>query len=93
MQILHRPGKIHINADRLSRIPDTREECNCYYAGARPEDLPCGGCRYCVRAHHPWACFEEDVDDVVPLAIHAIVSHNDHVYLPQLAGAIQLMVN
>lgn len=32
-----------------------------------PTQLPCGGCRYCTRAHTNWSKFTEDVDDVVPL--------------------------
>jgi len=43
--------------------------CNCYKAGADPTDLPCGGCKFCVRAHNQWGRFELDVDDVVPLAV------------------------
>ena len=30
--------------------------------------LPCGGCPYCTRAHLNWSSFDQDVDDVVPLA-------------------------
>ena len=53
MQILHHPGRLHINADCLSRILDTLDECNCYNAGADLENLPCvcgRGCHYCTRA-------------------------------------------
>ena len=31
-------------------------------------DLPCGGCKYCTRAHGKWQDFAEEVDDVIPLA-------------------------
>ena len=77
LQILHRSGNKHSNADGLSRIPDTLQPCDCYNAGIKVEELPCGGCRYCQRAHQQWARFEEDVDDVVPLAIKgsALVSN------------------
>ena len=68
MEIVHRPGKKHANADGLSRMPDSLPECDCYQAGAAPESLPCGGCRYCVRAHQQWDRFDSDVDDVIPLA-------------------------
>lgn len=68
MEILHRPGKKHTNADALSRIPDDGPICDCYAAGASPESLPCGGCGYCVRAHNQWSRFSTDVDDVVPLS-------------------------
>ena len=67
--VLHRPGKKHQNADSLSRIPDDLETCNCYEAGKDLDSLPCGGCPYCRRAHRQWKRFEEDVDDVVPLAV------------------------
>jgi hypothetical protein len=32
------------------------------------QDLPSGGCPYCTRAHSNWSGFDQDVDDVVPLA-------------------------
>ena len=68
MEILHRPGNKHINADAMSRLPANGPDCDCYVAGATPGSLPCGGCSYCVRAHNQWSRFAEDVDDVVPLA-------------------------
>ena len=37
-------------------------------SGVRPEDLPCGGCEYCVRAHQNWRSFIDEVDEAVPLA-------------------------
>ena len=69
MEIVHRPGKRHANADGMSRIPDTVAECDCYLAGKDPSTLPGGGCHYCSRAHQQWSRFEYDVDDVVPSAI------------------------
>ena len=68
IQIKHRAGKDHVNADGLSRIPDAVDLCNCYLIGSRVEYLPCGGCKFCVRAHGQWDRFRNDVDDVVPLA-------------------------
>jgi len=68
IEIIHRPGKLHGNSDGMSRIPDTLIECDCYSAGAELEKLPCGGCRYCTRAHNQWAIFDTDVDDVIPLS-------------------------
>lgn len=74
MEIVHRPGKKHTNADDMSRLRDVIPECDCYNAGARVEDLPCEGCRYCQRAHVQWGRFSEDVDDVVPLANRSSLS-------------------
>ncbi|CAG2220004.1 unnamed protein product [Mytilus edulis] len=68
MEIVHRPGKKHLNADGLSRIPECLEDCDCYNAGADVENLPCKGCQYCQRAHTQWSRFLNDVDDVIPLA-------------------------
>lgn len=72
MQIVHRPGRKHSNADGVSRIPDHVKECDCYQAGAAVEDLPCNGCNYCQRAHKQWTRFQQDVDDVVPLSSKVI---------------------
>ncbi|MEW8187006.1 MAG: reverse transcriptase domain-containing protein, partial [Candidatus Thiodiazotropha endolucinida] len=72
-KILHRKGTEHINADALSRIEDTLKECDCYKAGMSVENLPCGGCPYCRRAHRQWARFNDDVDDVVPLGVRSVV--------------------
>ena len=71
-KILHRKGVEHENADALSRIKDPLKECDCYRAGSKVEDLPCGGCSYCRRAHRQWARFNEDVDDVVPLSVRSV---------------------
>ncbi len=72
MEVIHRPGKNHTNADGLSRIPDTLHNCDCYRAGSDPTLLPCGGCKYCRRAHSQWTRFDDDVDDVVPLAVRSV---------------------
>ena len=69
IQILHRKGSQHTNADALSRVPDNLTHCDCYRAGQDLKCLPCGGCPYCTRATEQWKQFEEDVDDVVPLAV------------------------
>ena len=42
--------------------------CEAFVSGVRPEDLPCGGCEYCVRAHKNWGSFIDEVDEAVPLA-------------------------
>ena len=48
MEIVHRPGKNHVNADGLSRIPDPLVQWNYYSYGCDVQDLACGGCKYCV---------------------------------------------
>jgi transposase InsO family protein/predicted aspartyl protease len=72
MKIIHRPGNKHVNADSLSRIPSNIDPCSCYHAGSNLSDLPCGGCPYCTRCHQQWRKFEDDIDDVVPLAVRVI---------------------
>ena len=72
MTVFHRPGVKHGNADAMSRISDDMSFCDCYRAGSDPESFPCGGCRYCTRAHNQWSRFSEDVDDVVPLAVKTV---------------------
>ena len=73
MTILHHAGSKHCNADPLSRVPDDTNYCNCYQAGVNPGDLPCQGCKYCTRAQRQWSRFEEEVDDVIPLAVCQVV--------------------
>ena len=68
MVLPHRAGRRHGNADALSRRPGMDGQCEAFMSGVRPEDLPCGGCKYCVRAHETWAAFTEEVDEAVPLA-------------------------
>ncbi|XP_060063940.1 uncharacterized protein LOC132544373 [Ylistrum balloti] len=68
--IEHRAGKMHVNADALSRIPDD-VSCPCYFAGATIGTLPCGGCMFCANLQTAWERFEEDVDDVVPIAVRS----------------------
>ena len=68
MEILHRKGQKHIDADSLSRIPDNLDPCDCYSAGEKLQDLPCKGCKFCERAHKQWFRFLTDVDDIVPLS-------------------------
>ena len=69
MEIIHRPGKKHTNADGMSHLRDEILECDCYHAGSDPSSLPCWGCHYCRRVHAQWGRFAEDVDDVVPLSM------------------------
>jgi len=79
LQILHRPGKRHTNADGLSRVPTSEPFCDCYNAGTVLENLPCGGCKFCRRAHSQWERFHMDVDDVIPLAYRGSVIPNKGV--------------
>ncbi|KAI7809323.1 hypothetical protein IRJ41_005269 [Triplophysa rosa] len=78
--IEHRPGSHHGNADALSRKTLDEESCDCYQAGKELDSLPCKGCRFCQKLHHQWARFEEDVDNVIPLAVrctHSLNCEND----------------
>ena len=79
-KILHRKGVEHQNADSLSRLRDSFKECGCYRAGSKVEDLLCGGCPFCRRAHRQWARFNEDVDDVIPLSVRSVdLSESDQL--------------
>lgn len=73
MHIIHRAGKKHLNADALSRMPDDLVFCSNYEAEKKVEDLPCGGCKFCKRAHEQWERFEEEVDYFVPLCVRSII--------------------
>ena len=48
MEIAHRPGTNYVG---LSRITDPLVQCNYYSYGCDVQDLPCGGCKYCIRAN------------------------------------------
>ena len=90
MEIVHRPGKDHVNADGLSRIPDPLLQCNYYSYGCDVQDLTCGGCKYCVRANEQWDRFHEEVDDIVPLAVRHISQDKSDTPLlyPRTAGRL-----
>ena len=60
------------SVDALSRKEDNLAPCNCYRAGTRIEDLPCGGCHYCSKVHRQWVRLNDNVDDVVPLAVCSV---------------------
>ena len=75
MTVVHRPGIKHGNADGMSRIPDDYSFCDCYKAGSEVSQLQCKGCEYGARAHNQGSRFNEDVDDVVLLAIKTLVSN------------------
>lgn len=72
MAIIHRPGKLHINADALSRMPDKLSYCENFSNSVNIINLPCYPCKFCERAHKQWSRFIEDVDYVVPLSIRRI---------------------
>ena len=79
MEIMYRPGKQHLNADALSRMP-VKEGCYHYQGKEILSDLPCGGCKYCTRAHLQWHAFFQEVDDVIPLAGTAMATNqNPHI--------------
>jgi len=84
MIIQHRSGKKHVNADGLSRIPDELEICKYNESGVELCDLPCGGCKFCLRARQQWETFEKDVDFVVPLTIRRITDEeiNSREWVP-----------
>jgi hypothetical protein len=65
MDVVHRSGRKHVNADSLSR--DSADMCSSGHVLGSLEMLPCGGCRYCRRAHERWSDFAGNVDDVIPL--------------------------
>lgn len=73
MCIIHRPGREHVNADSLSRIPDTLDPCPNYTGNVKLEDLPCyskvNPCKFCTRAEKQWSKWLDNVDYVVPLSI------------------------
>ena len=65
MIVQHREGRKHANADALSRLqPEPGQGCL--------EDLPCGGCGYCIKVQQQWGEFQVRVDDVVPLTIKSV---------------------
>ncbi|GFR82442.1 Pol polyprotein [Elysia marginata] len=68
MTIQHRPGVKHGNVDAMSRIP-VRGPCFSYYSCCDPTQLPCGGCRYCLKAQQDWADFHGEVGDTIPLVV------------------------
>lgn len=67
MEMHHRPGRKHVNADSLSR-PKVESDCQRYEHNVRPEDLPCDGCRYCQKRHEEWGQFIDEVDEAISLA-------------------------
>ena len=85
MEIIYRPGKQHLNADALSRVP-TKASCHNYQGSELLADLPCGGCKYCTRAHKQWHAFLHDVDDVVPLAEPQVIKMKNQIQDAKIAS-------
>lgn len=69
MVIRHHSGKMHSNADGLSRITVPLSTCPEYQPIIALDKLPCGGCKFCTRARVQWETFENDVDYVQSIAI------------------------
>ena len=76
MEIVHRPGKLHTNADALSRIPDVDSFCPNYYPGVPLTSLPCfkngQDCDFCKKADEKWSHFIDEVDYILPLSVRQI---------------------
>ena len=84
MTILHRPGRLHQNADALSRMPVWAGGCENYQGHGDLAALPCGGCSYCSRAHKNWNSFLMEVDDVGQLGDQA-----QGVHMLPISGRVQ----
>ena len=61
MVLKYRKGKLHANANALSRPPQAGT-CEFYSADVHLADLSCGGCKHCKRADQQWSAFTRDVD-------------------------------
>ena len=83
MTILHRPSRLHQNADALSRMP-VGGLCENYQGQGDLAALPCGGCSYCARAHKNWNSFLMEVDDVGQLRDQA-----QKVHMLPISGRVQ----
>ena len=68
MVVHHRQGSKHANADALSRI-EGGNPCLDFRLLVNLEELPCGGCKYCTKAHENWTEFATEVDEAVGLAL------------------------
>lgn len=60
--IVHRSGKKHGNADFMSRIECDPTTCGCYDGQTILSELPCSGCRDCLKKHEQWSSFMENED-------------------------------
>ena len=73
MTIEYRPGRLHTNADALSRRPHP-EVCS-HISDFKHSDLPCKGCKICRRSDMR-ADFDENVDNVTNLVPSNALSLN-----------------
>ncbi len=82
MDIQHRPGKDHGNADALSRRPEGQSCTNSI------NSLPCGGCHYCQRIERKWRNFENNVNDVVELSSNFKARDTNYASVRPVTGPI-----
>ena len=82
--IQHRPGKKHLNADAMSRIPRDTQSCSEFQHGVTLKELPCGGCPYCKKAHEHWSEFVESVDYAVPLPQRSQANREEEIHHSRL---------
>lgn len=66
MTIEYRPGRLHGNADALSRRPHP-VSCSQIDHSFNSSDLPCKGCKTCTRSLRLRSDFDEHVDNVTSL--------------------------
>ena len=50
-KVIHRPGKLHGNADALSRRPCDPSDCNCWEGDDVLGSLGCGPCKHCIHSN------------------------------------------
>ena len=94
MVVQHRAGKKHENADSLSRVvyEDQKGYCTNFRLGVNPEELPCGGCKKCAKAHQTWSRFTEEVEDVVSLSCRQVALDSIFKVLPDSSATSRLEV-
>ena len=71
MEVSHRAGRAHGNADALSRKVGGEEFC-ADFVGEGVGGLPCGGCKFCSKMQEKWGNFLEKVDYVIPLTVRRV---------------------
>ena len=86
MIVTHRPGKLHVNADAFSHIPDSVECYGNYSNNIDVSQLPCHPCTFCTHSHNQWSRFFNDVDYIVPLSMRNIKLSIDVIYYEENWG-------